>query len=654
MNLTVDSLRNFSGSVNLLLNTERQSVERAGKRHSIASFFGVASAQAANRQTFEAIKHAVLSDERFFGVHDKVCELLSTIDANKAIKAEAIKSIVGQLDQLSTPARQEAQLLERFEIHLANRDLPKGWENHLDKVKTFLKYSMGEIISKAGGAGRVNVSIELQKICDSMQAITNACRNDSRVFEFATALFAARVSDFNTLENTTRQMEKLTTIVAELRQLEDANPGTGILERGLRMMASLESLVKPGVLTAIHTSTQRINREMAMQLGNISPRGLVFDAHQFLSKVCEIAGRTVYPQGAELREEAPRLKALKFICDDFVASLSRENRETLLRHLMDERVQSLRVFYQKVFDPFQSGNMYNVITYNALVESLQNHLDLPQEVVDMKTHTCNFDHIPLKLMADFPVQTMFTRTPNAENVPEIKRRMAKLEDMETVTQTADAAVRAHIKRYTTQLGKSAIGLEMKKHVTGEETTFEKDIKRTMVATLPNGVRLPNDMEAARDAIVQYIAQNPQATYQSADGATQKKACLMMSLLSQETVKLADTVATVMPFDNGVATVYGTAFGEENVGRIALAVTETADGGWLVTAEVERSILYVGFPPDDSLMCKAGSKFYGEAEVTLSHAEIERLSQVSIEDFATERAEIDLHADAVFAYGLITQ
>ena len=93
MSITVDALRGLSGNHGIVYNAETQTIAKSSVGHSVASLFGIKSAQAVNRQTFEEIKKAVLFDDRYFGVREKASQLLSQIDATKAIKASTIKSI---------------------------------------------------------------------------------------------------------------------------------------------------------------------------------------------------------------------------------------------------------------------------------------------------------------------------------------------------------------------------------------------------------------------------------------------------------------------------------------------------------------------------------------------------------------------------------
>ena len=72
--------------------------ERAGKRHAIASFFGVSDAKAKNQMTLTKIKEAlameVAEGGRFYGASAATDGLFAVVDGNKRINAKTIRSII--------------------------------------------------------------------------------------------------------------------------------------------------------------------------------------------------------------------------------------------------------------------------------------------------------------------------------------------------------------------------------------------------------------------------------------------------------------------------------------------------------------------------------------------------------------------------------
>ncbi|MBP5640898.1 MAG: hypothetical protein J6X55_15560 [Victivallales bacterium] len=72
----------------------------------------------------------------------------------------------------------------------------------------------------------------------------------------------------------------------------------------------------------------------------------------------------------------------------------------------------------------------------------------------------------------------------------------------------------------------------------DETQFAKDIIREFDVNLPDGRKMSNDFNEARDQIAQLVTKNPNTTYANLDGMLKHKAHIVMSLLSQQTIKAA--------------------------------------------------------------------------------------------------------------------
>ena len=105
MSISVDMLRGLASNKTVVLTDGGASVGNAGRLHSIAGFFGTKAAKAVNRETLDAIRNAVCTDPRYFGVREKAAELLSAVGDGKNVNSSRIKSIIDHLDSLTTPSR---------------------------------------------------------------------------------------------------------------------------------------------------------------------------------------------------------------------------------------------------------------------------------------------------------------------------------------------------------------------------------------------------------------------------------------------------------------------------------------------------------------------------------------------------------------------
>lgn len=677
MSITVDSLRNLSSFQKVVVDVNRKSLERADRNHRIASFFGDANAKAVNRQTYEAIKKAVLSDTRYFGVQERARELLSRIDPEKAIRAGTIKRMVRQLDRLSTPQHQQAQLVERFTAHLAMRQLPQGWE--ADKLQAFFKKNVGQIIAATGGAEKVNVSLALARICSSLQTLSDAMGGNPRLFEAARESVLTHSTNIASLEAGCQQLKA---VMDELVQRDAAVPNIRIFDRAAQQISRMDRVITPDDLTdirraaqfasqitpanwtVVHRATQQMEAGMGALLERDSAKGIAADAHQLLSKCLDLGTRI-----AAFTGEQNQAHALTFATEELVASLTHDNQSTLLAQLKTADVQNLVAFYSNGEVTTQEPSPH-LLAFHTLVQTLQASLgveDVPMVILPGK---CDMDSIPLSAMSYYPVMTMFTGSVGLEDNEDVQTRLQLLRNLQTPTQSVDSVVRTHRREMEANLSKGLVATELKRHLTGDGGLFRSDISRNMVMILPNGQRLadiyvsdePINMSnheeikqkkfiAARDALTQYVSGNPEATYQAADPVIQKKTNLLMSLLSQDTIKLADTVAPIMPFDGKLAP--GMLSPAHNQGTSALVISETPDGGWCVTATTERPINMISFPmPQKDVWCEDGSHFRAEAQVSVSGAEIERVSQLEDAVILAEQSDVQLQVDAAVTYKLI--
>ena len=659
MNISVDTLRSLSGNNNIVFDAQTKSLTKAGAGHSIASFFGSKSAQAVNRQTLDEIKKAIICNDRYFGVRDKASQLLSQIDSAKSIKASTIKSIVDQLDSLSTKALQQTQLKERFSVHLAARDLPAGWGAHADKIKSYLDRNVSSMINKAGSAAKVPVSIELQKLCDALAVVSEKSGGDKRIVDFAAEMLVRRQQAVNTPEQADKLVGKLKSVLAELDALNNQNPGTRIVERGISIMTAMSTVVKPGVMTALHDAAKMIDPAMVNDLARNEGGDVSLTLHNTLKNLFDkVASIEIkYPEGGALDDSDGMLSALKFIFGDFAASLDDGSRSALLQNMTSGEGINLCSFYNNI-----SGktSINNFKIFDAMVKSLQESLGEKPDGVKVPEE-CNFSKIPVKIMGEFPAQTMYVQAQGGlDGNKFIKTRQNLMEDLAQIRGnqfvSADDVLRDHINTRCTSWGREIVMSEMKHWMEGSVNTFQKDIVRGLKATLPNGVRLPNNFEQARNEVIKYVSKNTCDNFETADVAMKKKASLLMSFLSQESEKLASLVALSLPSENKFELSVVDAF-DKTATKREFTIVETQDGGWHVNVDMELSIDGIMFPPekdptkDTVLWLGSGSALRGHVDMKISGEEIARLSEVDAENFIEEREAPVIDVEAAVAFNM---
>lgn len=659
MNITVDTLRGLSGNHGIVYNAETQTIAKSSVGHFLAGLFGMKSAQAVNRQTLEEIKKAVLFDDRYFGVREKASQLLSQIDPTKAIKASTIKSIVDQLDSLSTNALQQSQLKERFTVHLAARELPPGWEAHTDKIKSYLDRNVSSMIRSAGSAGKVPVSLELQKLCDALSVVSEKSGGDKRIIDFAATMLVRRQQVVDTPGAAGKLVDKLKNVLAELDALNNANPGTHIVGRGISIMTAMSSVVKPGVMTALHDAAKMIDPVMVNDLVRNEGGDVTLTLHNTLKSLFDkVASIKInYPEGGALDDSDGMLSALNFIFGDFAASLDEGSRSALLQNMTSSEGVNLCSFYNNI-----SGktSINNFKIFNAMVKSLQESLGEKPDGVKVPEE-CNFSKIPMKIMGEFPAQTMYIQAQGGVgNNKFIKARQNLIDDLAQIRGNqyvaADDVLRDHINTRCTSWGRQMAMLQMKHWVEGSVSTFQKDITRGLHAVLPNGVKLPNNFEQARNEVIKYVSKNTQDNFETADPVTKRKASLLMSFLSQESEKILTEQALFLPQDTVAGTINVNTY-DQSMSKRVFTIVETQDGGWKVNVDMSMHIDGILFPPEENSQTDSiawlgqGSMFHGHAELKISGEEIARLSEVDAAKFIDETEVPAVDVEASVAYDM---
>jgi hypothetical protein len=408
MNVTVDSLRSLAANQSIVFNEKSQSLERAGLSHSIGVCFGTEASKARNQATLLAIKRAIVSDPRYAGVMNQASLMLDQVRTDLKIDSSQIQGILSKLDSLSTPEEQRKLLLERFTVHLANRDLPPGWERKTNRIRDYFDKNLNTLISQAPGglARNVDVAMEIENICQKLSDISNACTGengelDMDALEYMAAMFSRRTNAVDTRAKVDAQMDRLRPVLAELRELEAAAPGSGVVKFGVRLMNHIQKPVMPGVMTALHNAAADSHAAATNAVAGIGAEGdsLVSDLHRVLGDLFGMMdGNINYPQGGALEDAYEVFAAINFIFRDLAASLPRKEQEILFERLNCGDGRNLRLFYEDVGGPVAINNLR---IYDAFTETLAEVLNRHVEFLDTENMRSDMSRISTDVRAQF-------------------------------------------------------------------------------------------------------------------------------------------------------------------------------------------------------------------------------------------------------------
>jgi hypothetical protein len=201
---------------------------------------------------------------------------------------------------------------------------------------------------------------------------------------------------------------------------------------------------------------------------------------------------------------------------------------------------------------------------------------------------------------------------------------------------------------------------MNRFANGQKSSFEKDITRMMDVVLPNGVKLPSDFEAARDQVAKYISGDGSATFAGLDAVSQRKAWMLMAMLSQETEKLVSEALPEACGADGETVLPLARFGSN--GPRNFVVSESADGGWVVTYKASLGLQGLIVAGVGEVACGEGSTSDSEIAIRIPPAQIEKFANMDTdaykgnEDMLLELPEmqIDLDVEAALVYKLKAQ
>ena len=179
----------------------------------------------------------------------------------------------------------------------------------------------------------------------------------------------------------------------------------------------------------------------------------------------------------------------------------------------------------------------------------------------------------------------------------------------------------------------------------EDTMFYKSLVGGMVVKLVDGKQLSNDFATARDEITRFVTGDANATYAEADEKTKAKTHVVMSLLSQATMKAA--------VDG-----YATAFDPNNANPAFNMAIKHDPKAWEFTLEMHGGVLFINFEAkldingfstildnnEKKIETGEGSKYTSKFKLQINKKELNRLAGLEYKNFNEEEANSTFNAE----------
>ena len=186
----------------------------------------------------------------------------------------------------------------------------------------------------------------------------------------------------------------------------------------------------------------------------------------------------------------------------------------------------------------------------------------------------------------------------------------------------------------------AVASDCKRFAEGKatDTIFYKDLIRGMIVNLPGGKQLSNDFATACNEIAQFVTGNTNATYATLDAKAKGMVHIVMSLLSQETMKAATDGITVALDKDKAQPAFNMAFVQDMRNRV-FTLDLTPGGGLYVNFESNMDVRVITTMYDDeTIMPGEGSKLSSKFLLQIVPEEFERLAEVDFTQFDSQGAQ----------------
>lgn len=517
MPITVESLRNLAGNQSVMLDAQADGLQRTNFSQRFRSAFGTSGAKAANARTLEAIRQAVVSDPRYTCVRQRADALFARIDGNKLIQSNAIRSLVADLDaarELHVVALR-ADALARLQSPEGN--LPAAGRAHPEAVAHMVEHLLAAYGEEAGGdLSDLTAQGLAARAADVFSAIEEASGGDAAAADWAARNLEERPAAFATPGGVRRALagyraaaDRLDTAAARLGAQTFANlpAGDGLREARVVGSALLKALAP--VAEAMAAADDPLN---------VSALGDPAEGRAFIARA---------------------------LC----AALPADVRRTVFDALHSEGGLQLARFCQEAADPRCAALLAGA---TALAAELRAQLggDAPDFSEAVATTYLDAMRVPTEAFALAPLKSLFMGAPSPE--------IAKIRDAVCAHPAAQGGEAAFAERLRANAEGNLRDIynreraKMGDHPNGNPIVFDKDIVRTLNVTLPNGERLANSVDEAKNQIARYVAHDAEATFAALAPALKARAEQIIALCSQETEKAVSyCVADVCKDEKGI-------------------------------------------------------------------------------------------------------
>lgn len=310
----------------------------------------------------------------------------------------------------------------------------------------------------------------------------------------------------------------------EIKNYANGNP---LLEKiGMRTVADLGEIPKEGYLTALHEASKAINPALIKEICHSGSLDRFDTALNNLAKT--IFNSTNTMDKNVLPDELGMMKSnlTVHLLGECLNTLSAVERQNLAARLSSPEVTNLFSMYN---NDYKNGNSVFIAQVLGFMRDQIAFMD-NRERISYPRQDCNYNALPLSLQNRHSLDSAISGA--------LPRNLLKDINSAQFQERFNAVSQSMF-----QIGFLA---EMKKFAGFDTgiTVFEKDINRSLHITLPNGVKLTNNFETAKNELASYLSHGRVNNFAELNPAEVRTAQIFMACISQEAEKIINMGASI--------------------------------------------------------------------------------------------------------------
>ena len=590
MAITVDQLRSFDSNWGNLVVQQggagtAEQVKAGGLRHALSSLFHRDAAQARNHATYTAIRDAIMHDERFFApeVKAKAEELLKGLDNGSGIKASVVKSIISQLDEMSTPEKQRETIRKAAIGHLAASDILDDIpgavkEKYMDLAADFAAYRSDPKASMAS----INVGARVNEFNQLMKGIFKDFGDlNSRTMLCAALNNCATGDDSISLAPAERLRALADTVKENIQELREISQSRGAaIGKSCFAMLNRTGALRPDVMTAAVDKGATLPKCGLDLLNRRSDAGAI---HRAVAKMADAMDKARAEMDPHVTRGLDDGELGACLVKSAMVRLPPTARSNLLDALESKGGMNLLGYYAQHAENPKAQEMK--LVYSALLTHLRAEFKGTDPGATVNAPPVDVASLPPAAKCDFSIDDVITGAAASRlkaltigksgiaNAAELQSRMnaiAKTGVAMTIITGIDS-LRAG------PAGEPKSGPPIfDAHPTGFDVDFVRSVRTKpdyVTIIMDDGTPVsPKTTEEARDAFVKFLTGDPNAKYGNVtDVKLKTKVHILMSCIHQSAGSTVDYAFGTALDPNGVNVPL--TFGGESSGKYVLSKDE---------------------------------------------------------------------------------